>query len=111
MLGAASQRRVVCALALLPTVGYGALYYAQPLLAVAFEHAEGWSRAQISLAFTLALLVTAFLAPTLGRRLDRGHGKGWLISGDLLGSGAFLLSATALSSALASFTPCWSGRA
>lgn len=93
MTGVPGQRRIIWALALLSTVGYGALYYAQPLLAVAFEHTYGWSRTRTSLAFTLALLTTAFLAPTIGRRLDAGHGRRWLMVGSLLGSGAFLLLA------------------
>ncbi|GGO40077.1 hypothetical protein GCM10008949_49100 [Deinococcus humi] len=83
---------MVWTLALLATVGYGALYYAQPLLAVAFENAYGWNRAQTSLAFTLALL-TAGLAPALGRILDAGQGGRWLGAGALLGSLAFALLA------------------
>lgn len=35
------QRSPVGSLAVLTTVGYGALYYAQPLLAVATEHERG----------------------------------------------------------------------
>lgn len=85
--------RVVWSLALLATVGYGALYYAQPLLAVAFEEAHGWTRAQTGLAFTLALLLTAGLAPWVGRVLDTGRGRRWLSLGALLGSLAFALLA------------------
>ena len=91
MQNASGQRLTVWALALLSTAGYGALYYAQPLLAVTFEHAYGWNRTQTSLAFTLAPLTTAFLAPAVGRGLDRGYGRRWLVGGALLGSGAFLL--------------------
>lgn len=92
---ASGQRQTIWALALLSTAGYGTLYYAQPLLAVAFEHAHSWSRTQTSLAFTLALLTTAFLAPAVGCQLDRGrgHGRRWLVGGALLGSVAFLLLA------------------
>lgn len=89
----ARQRLIVWALALLATVGYGALYYAQPLLAVATEQAYGWSRTQTSLAFTLALLVTAVLAPRVGRVLDQGHGRAWLALGAVLGGVAFGLLA------------------
>ena len=89
----AGQRRSIWTLALLSTAGYGALYYAQPLLAVAFEHLHGWTRAQTGLAFTLALLTTALLAPAVGRALDIGHGRRWLCLGAWLGSGAFLLLA------------------
>jgi len=91
MQSASGQRLTVWALALLSTAGYGALYYAQPLLAVAFEHAYGWNRTQTSLAFTLALLTTAFLAPAVGRGLDQGHGRRWTVGGALLGSGSYLL--------------------
>lgn len=105
MTGVLGQRRVVWALALLSTVGYGSLYYAQPLLAVAFEHTCGWSRTQTSLAFTLALLVAAFLAPAVGRRLDLGHGRPWLVGGALLGSGAFVL--LALTSSFLLFMVGW----
>lgn len=77
----ASTRPLVWTLALLSTVSYGALYYAQPLLAVAAEHALGWSRVQTGLAFTLALLVTAFIAPVVGRALDARGGRTLLSGG------------------------------
>jgi len=101
----AGQRSLVGALALLNTVAYGALYYAQPLLAVAFEGAYGWSRTATSLAFTLALLVTAFVAPAIGRRLDAQGGRTLLPLGALLGAGA--LFALAGSTTLAGFTAAW----
>ena len=72
-------------LALLSTVGYGARYYAQPLLAVSFEQTRAWSRTQTSPAFTVALLVNAALAPVLGRRLDRGGGRTLLSLGAMIG--------------------------
>jgi len=83
------------ALAGLTTVAYGALYYAQPLLALATEHERGWTRAQTNFAFTLALLVTAFIAPAVGRALDARGSRGLLSLGVLLGALAFtLLAAT-----------------
>ncbi|MBB5234111.1 MFS transporter [Deinococcus budaensis] len=92
------QRSLVGALAVLTTVGYGALYYAQPLLAVAVEQERGWTRAQTGLAFTLALLVSAFLAPLVGRALDEKGGRKLLSLGALSGSLAFLLLAFTSSS-------------
>jgi MFS family permease len=92
---AAGQRPLVWTLATLTTVAYGALYYAQPLLAVATEHDRGWTRAQTNFAFTLALLVTAFIAPAVGQALDARGGRGLLSLGALLGALAFtLLAAT-----------------
>lgn len=87
------QRSPVGSLAVLTTVGYGALYYAQPLLAVATEHERGWTRAQTGLAFTLALLVSAFLAPLVGRALDRMGGRALVTLGALSGTLAFVLLA------------------
>lgn len=92
------QRSVVWTLAALTTVSYGTLSYAQPLLAVAAEHERGWSRTQTGLAFTLALLVTAFIAPAVGRALDaRGD---WVLvgGGAVLGGLAFGLLASTSSS-------------
>ncbi|RJF74505.1 MFS transporter [Deinococcus cavernae] len=99
------QRSLVWALALLNTVAYGVLYYAQPLLAVQFEQAHGWTRSQTSLAFTLALLVTAFTAPRLGRTLDERGGRSLLALGAALGAISFAL--LALSSTLWLFTSAW----
>lgn len=86
---------LVWTLALLSTVSYGALYYAQPLLAVATEQDFGWSRTRTGLAFTLALLVTAILAPRVGRTLDHRGGRGLLSLGAVLGAVAFVVLAVA----------------
>ncbi|GBF04811.1 major facilitator superfamily MFS_1 [Deinococcus aerius] len=88
-----SQRSLVWTLAVLTTVSYGALYYAQPLLAVAAEHERGWSRTQTGLAFTLALLVTALVAPRVGRALDARGGRVLVGGGAALGGVAFMLLA------------------
>lgn len=89
----ASTRPLVWTLALLCTVSYGALYYAQPILAVATEHATGWTRVQTGLAFTAALLVSALLAPRVGRHLDRRGGRHLLSGGALCGAVAFVILA------------------
>ncbi|PTA66723.1 MFS transporter [Deinococcus arcticus] len=91
MASPASTRPVVWTLALLCTVSYGALYYAQPLLAVATEQAYGWTRVQTGFAFTAALLVSAVLAPWFGRVLDRQGGRLLLSGGALSGAVAFLV--------------------
>lgn len=85
-----TSQSLVWVLALIATAGYGALYYAQPLLAVATEHATGWTRAQTSLAFTLALLTNAALAPLVGRWLDQWGGRALISGGALLGAGALI---------------------
>ncbi|MEW5935929.1 MAG: MFS transporter, partial [Bacillota bacterium] len=91
------QHPLVWTLAVLTTVSYGALYYAQPLLAVAAEHEWGWTRTQTSLAFTLALLVTALIAPTVGRLLDEHGGRVLVGGGAMLGGLALVWLAAASS--------------
>ena len=88
------QRPFIAALAVLNTVAYGTLYYAQPLLAVQFEQTFGWPRSFTSLAFTLALLVTAFTAPVVGRWFDGGQGRTLLTAGAGLGALCFALLAS-----------------
>ncbi|GGR92750.1 MFS transporter [Deinococcus sedimenti] len=78
-------------LALVTTAGYGALYYAQPVLAIAAEAERGWTRTHTSLPFTGALLVTAFLAPSAGRALDMRGGRTLLPAGAVAGAAGFAL--------------------
>jgi MFS family permease len=99
------QRSLIWTLALLSTAGYGALYYAQPLLAVATEHATGWSRAQTSLAFTAALLTNAALAPVVGRAVDRMGGRALISGGAVLGAAALILMG--LRPSYPGFVACW----
>lgn len=99
------QRPLVAALAVLNTAAYGTLYYAQPLLAVQFEQAFQWPRSFTALAFTLALLVTAFSAPALGRWFDDGHGRVLLSLGAGLSAVSFALMACASSPAV--FVLAW----
>lgn len=99
------QPALIWTLALLSTAGYGALYYAQPLLAVATEHATGWSRAQTSLAFTLALLTNAALAPAVGRTVDRCGGRALISGGAALGAVALILMS--LHPTYPGFVVCW----
>ncbi|GAA5512474.1 hypothetical protein Dcar01_01188 [Deinococcus carri] len=102
---APGQRSLAWTLAVLTTVSYGALYYAQPLLAVATEHERGWSRTQTGLAFTLALLVTALIAPVVGRALDARGGRVLMGGGAALGGLAFVL--LALTSSYPLFLSGW----
>ena len=99
------RRPLIWTLALLSTAGYGALYYASPLLGVATEHALHWSRAQTSLAFTLALLTNAALAPLVGQRLDRVGGRALISGGALLGAAA--LFGMSLTTSYPVFVFCW----
>lgn len=88
---APSFGRVVWPLAIAETVVWAALYYAFPALLPAWERDLGWSKTELSGAFTLALIVSALLAPVAGRLIDRGHGRLIFVGGALLGSVMLLL--------------------
>ena len=71
--------RIAGALAVTQTVGYGVLYYAFSVFALPMEAELGWSRAQTSGAYSLALLVSGVVAIPVGRYVDR-HGARLLMT-------------------------------
>ena len=52
-------RRIVLPLAVAETVVWAAMYYAFPALLPEWERDTGWSKTELSAAFTLALVVAA----------------------------------------------------
>ncbi len=62
---------VLATLALTETVSWGILYYGFAVFLVPMEREFGWSRATLTGAFSLALLVSGLAAPFVGRLLDR----------------------------------------
>lgn len=86
--------RITWALAVTQTVGYGVLYYAFSVFVAPMEAELGWSRAETSAAFSLALLVSSLVAIPVGRHLDR-HGARLLMTlGSLAGAVLVLLWAS-----------------
>ncbi len=77
--------RIAWALALTQTVGYGVLHYAFGVFVQPMEAELGWSRAQTSAAFSLALLVSGLAAIPVGRWFDRYGARGLMSAGSLLG--------------------------
>ncbi len=73
--GQRSLRRDVMPLALAQTVVWACLYYTFPALLPEWESDLGWTKTQLSGAFTGALLITALLAPLAGRLIDRGAAR------------------------------------
>lgn len=68
-------RRVVWPWAVAETIVWAALFYSFPALLLEWERSLGWSKTELSGAFTLALSVSAILAPVAGRLIDRGRGR------------------------------------
>lgn len=68
-------RRVVWPLAIAETIVWAAMFYSFPALILVWERDLGWSKTELSGALTLALVVSAVLAPVVGRLIDHGLGR------------------------------------
>ena len=94
---AVSFRRIVWSLAVAQTLVWAALFYSFPALLLVWERELGWSKAELSGALTVALIVSGLLAPVVGRVIDRGYGSQILIGSALLGAACLVaLSAVAV---------------
>ena len=83
------DRRLVAWLSLAQLISWGSLFYTFALIMAPAERDLGLSRAQSSLAFSLALLVEGLLAYPIGRWIDRGHERAVMVGGSVL-AGVFL---------------------
>ena len=81
-----SFRRIVWPLAIAETIVWASMFYSFPALLVDLERDLGWSKTQLSGAFTSALLISACLAPVAGRLIDRGFGRVVFAGSALLGA-------------------------
>lgn len=89
--------RAVIAVGIGQCVNWGVLYYAFAVLLLPVEAELGAERWIVTGAFSLALLLSAIAAPTIGRWSDRDHGArlmqlGGYAAAGLLGLWAFLPS-------------------
>ena len=88
-------------------VSWGSTFYLFALLMTPVEQALGLSRAESSLAFSLALLVEGLLAYSVGRWIDQGHERAVMSGGSLLA--ALSLAALSLVSGRVGFYLAWAG--
>ncbi|MEU9831774.1 MFS transporter [Streptosporangium sp. NPDC048047] len=84
------DRRVVAALAVTQTIGYGVLYYAFSVFLAPMARDLRASNAQIAAALTLSVLIAAVCAPLVGRLLDAHGGRVLMTTGSVLGAAAVL---------------------
>ena len=78
------DRRLVGWLSLAQLVTWGSVFYTFALLMEPVERELGLTRAQSSLAFSLALLAEGALAYPVGRWIDAGHERAVMTGGSLL---------------------------
>lgn len=81
-----SFRRIVWPLAIAETIVWAALYYSFPALLLEWEKDLGWSKTELTGAFTISLLVSAAASPIAGRIIDRGYGRYLLFGSAVLGA-------------------------
>jgi MFS family permease len=75
--------RLVGWLSLAQLITWGSVFYTFALLMAPVERELGLSRAESSLAFSLALLAEGLLAFPVGRWIDRGHERAVMTAGSL----------------------------
>lgn len=78
------DRQLVAWLSLGQLISWGSVFYLFALVMAPVERELGLSRAQSSLAFSLALLTEGLLAYPIGRWLDRGHERLVMTAGSLV---------------------------
>lgn len=100
-------RRIIWPLAAVETIVWAAYYYAFPALLLIWESDLGWTKTELSGAFTLALVVSAVLAPFVGRLIDRGFAEQVFAYGAALG--ALMLVALSAVTTLWQFYLIWFG--
>lgn len=105
--GQRHNRQLVGWLSLGQLISWGSVFYGFALLMEPVERELGLSRAQSSLAFSLALLAEGLLAYPLGRLIDLGHERTVMSGGSLLI--AICLAGLSSVTTLVGFYAAWIG--
>jgi MFS family permease len=100
-------RQIVWPLAIAETIVWAAMFYSFPALILVWERDLGWTKTELSGALTLSLVVSAVLAPVVGRLIDHGHGRFVFTGCTLLG--ALLLAVLSQVTELWQFYLVWLG--
>ncbi|WP_081816720.1 MFS transporter [Fodinicurvata fenggangensis] len=87
----AGRRRFIAALGLGQIISWGTFYYSFPLIAEAMAPDLAADKPAIYGAATLGLVISSLAAYPIGAAIDRGHGRGIMAGGFLLG-GLLLLA-------------------
>jgi MFS family permease len=96
---------IVGALSITETVSWGVLYYAFAVFLLPMQRELGFSAAQLTGAFSLALLVSAVVGVGVGRYLDRRSPRGVMTAGSV--AGAILVLVWSRVHGLAAFYALW----
>jgi MFS family permease len=98
---------IAVALAITETISWGIIYYAFTVFITPMEADLGWSRAELTGGYSLALLIAGGMAFPVGVWIDR-HGPRALMTAGSIGAAA-LVAAWSQVSDLAGFYLIWAG--
>ena len=101
------NHRLVAWLSLAQLISWGSVFYTFSLIMTPVEQELSLSRAQSSLAFSLALLVEGLMAYPVGRWIDAGHERVVMTGGSLLAGVCLLLHGSV--TGIAGFYAVWAG--
>ena len=85
--------------------GMAGLFYTFPALLLRWEMSFGWSKAELTAAITLAVFVSAFVAPLAGKIIDMGKGHIMMTLSTVLGG--LCLIALSMVTELSQFYVVW----
>ena len=98
---------IVNTLGVTELISWGIVYYAFSVFLTPMQRELGWSQAEITGAFSLAMLVAGLAAFPAGRVLDRFGARGLMTAGSL--AAALLVLAWSRVDSLAEFYLIWAG--
>ncbi|MFN8444352.1 MAG: MFS transporter [Caldilineaceae bacterium] len=98
---------VAWALAISQPVSWGILFYGFGVMVTPTQAEMGWSRAELTGAFSLAMLISGITAVPVGRWLDRHGARGLMTVGSILAT--LLVIAWAKVTSLWGFYLVWAG--
>jgi predicted MFS family arabinose efflux permease len=102
-----TETRAVWTLAVTQTLGYACFFYVFAALILYWQKETGFSKGLLAAGPMLAIIVSAFLAPAVGRAVDRGRAVALLTAGPVVGAGALIL--LAMTAAPAGYLLAWAG--
>ncbi len=73
------RAKIVLPLAVIETLIWAVSFYMFPAMLPTWEQELGWGKAELSGAFSVALILAALGAPVAGRLIDRHHGRATMI--------------------------------
>lgn len=97
--------RGILLLAMGQTLAWSGLYYVFPALLLRWEQELGWSKADLTAAIMMAVLISGLVSPIAGRIIDRARGPALMAGSAILGGIALLF--LSMVSALWQFYVVW----